>query len=611
MTGDAVPVPVDLEPARRLLRSVFGFDGFRANQDAIIAAVLSGRDVLAILPTGSGKSLCYQLPALLASGPTVVVSPLIALMRDQVAQLNALGVAAASLNSSTSPDEARRIRRALTDGEVRLLYVAPERLVRPDTIDLLRRAGTRTLAVDEAHCVSQWGHDFRPEYLALREVRDQLDGVQTIAFTATADAATRSDIAHRLFPAPPEMFIGGFDRPNLHLAMRPKGGGLKPVVDFVLAHEGDSGVVYCGTRARTEEVAAQLVARGVTALPYHAGLEQAVRAEHQDRFLQRDGVVMVATVAFGMGIDKPDVRFVCHVDMPKSIEAYYQEIGRAGRDGLPADTLTLYGFDDLRLRRMQIEDSAASDEQKRVEHRRLDALLALCEAPRCRRQTLLAYFGETLAEPCGHCDLCQTGVAVYDGTVDAQKLMSAILRTGQRFATEHLVNILVGTETDAVRQWQHQTLPTFGVGADRSREQWRSIVRQIYAAGLIVPDIVEWGRWMLTPAGREVLHGRARVELRVAALTPHTSRKRTPAPPSAAAAAADPALLTALKSLRSRLASEEKVPAYVVFPDRSLIEMAAHRPASLAALAGIHGVGERKLARFGQAFLDVITASHG
>lgn len=599
-----------LNAARRLLRSVFGFDQFRTHQEPIIRAVLSGRDVLAILPTGSGKSLCYQLPALLASGPTVVVSPLIALMRDQVAQLDGLGVAAATLNSSTPPDEARRIRQALLEGSLRLLYVAPERLVRPDTIDLIRRAGTRTLAVDEAHCVSQWGHDFRPEYLALREVRDQLDDIQTIAFTATADAATREDIARRLFPLPPELFVGGFDRPNLHLAMRPKGGGLKPVVDFVLAHDGESGVIYCSSRARTEEVAALLVGRGVMAQAYHAGLDSRLRAERQDQFLREDGQVMVATVAFGMGIDKPDVRFVCHTDMPKSIEAYYQEIGRAGRDGLPAETLTLYGFDDLRLRRLQIEESQASDEQKRVEHRRLDALLALCEAPRCRRQTLLAYFGETLSEPCGHCDLCRTGVAVYDGTIDAQKLMSAILRTGQRFATEHLINILVGTESDTVRQWQHQKLPTFGVGTDRSREQWRSIVRQIYAAGLIVPDLIEWGRWSLTPAGREVLHGRARVELRAAALTPTSARKRT-SPPSPLAEAADPTLLKALKGLRTRLAAEQKIPAYAVFPDRTLIEMAVHRPNSLTALGRIHGVGDRKLAHFGPVFLELILAQNG
>jgi len=588
---------------KEVLREVFGFDGFRPGQESIVRAVLAGRDVLAIMPTGSGKSLCFQLPALLRGSLTVVVSPLIALMRDQVAQLRALGVEAAALNSANSPEETRQAFDALRAGRLRLLYVAPERLARGDTVELLRDAGVATLAIDEAHCVSQWGHDFRPEYLALGSVRDALaPNLQTIAFTATADAATRADIAQRLFPEAPEIFIGGFDRPNLRLAMQPKGGKGARILDFVAAHAGDSGIIYCASRKGTEAMAASLSARGIRALAYHAGLENRQRDANQDIFLKEDGVVMAATVAFGMGIDKPDVRFVCHADLPKNIESYYQEIGRAGRDGLPAETLTLYGLDDIRLRRLQIEEGQSPDEQKRVERQRLNALLALCEAPRCRRQTLLAYFGERDTPPCGNCDLCIDGVAVYDGTIDAQKAMSAILRTGQRFGTEHLVNILVGTETDSIRQYGHHLLPTFGVGAEAGRDRWRSVFRQLYATGLINQDIVEYGRWTLTEAGGEVLRGRAKVELRTEMLRPKTARKRGAAE-AAPVGNADPALLAGLKALRTRLAAAEGVPAYVVFPDRSLIEMAAARPATLAELAEIHGVGQAKLARFGEVFL--------
>jgi ATP-dependent DNA helicase RecQ len=592
--------------ARDLLNRVFGFGAFRPGQEAIVNSVVAGEDVLAVMPTGSGKSLCYQLPALMRGGFTVVASPLIALMRDQVAQLRALGIEAGSLNSSNDADETSRVFNALNDGRLKLLYAAPERLVRSDTIDLLSRCGVATLAIDEAHCVSQWGHDFRPEYLALGEVRQAL-GVQTIAFTATADAGTRADIVERLFAAPPRVFVGGFDRPNLRLAMRPKAGGFKQLMGFVEPHRGDCGIIYCSSRARTETLAEQLAGEGLRALPYHAGLDKRVRDANQDAFLAEDGMVMAATVAFGMGIDKPDVRFVCHADLPKNIEAYYQEIGRAGRDGLPADTLTLYGLDDIKLRRLQIEQAQSSDEQKRVERQRLNALLSLCEAPRCRRQTLLSYFGEGGSEPCGNCDLCIEGVEAFDGTTEAQKVMSAILRTGQRFGTEHLVNILTGTETDAVRQYGHDALPTFGVGRDRDRNAWRSIFRQLYAAGLVTMDITDHGQWMLTEPGSEVLRGRARIELRSDVLVPKVS-KRKARTERFADSAADPDLLASLKTLRQKLAKAEGVPAYVVFADRTLIELAARRPRTLADMQAIHGIGERKLARYGQVFLEAVLA---
>ncbi len=594
----------ELTRARTILRDVFGFQEFRPGQEAIIAAVLGGEDVLAVMPTGSGKSLCYQLPAIVGGGLTLVVSPLIALMRDQVAQMRALGVPAASLNSSNEPDENRRTTEALRGRALRLLYAAPERLARNDTTALLREAGCTTVAIDEAHCVSQWGHDFRPEYLALGGLRDAVGARQTVAFTATADAATRADVAAQLFRSRPRLFLGGFDRPNLRLAIRPKAGGKKQVAEYVQQHKGEAGIIYCSSRARTEDFATALAAAGVNALPYHAGLDKSVRDANQDTFVRDDAVVIVATVAFGMGIDKPDVRFVCHADLPKNIESYYQEIGRAGRDGLPADTLTLYGQEDIRLRRMQIDDSQAGDEQKRVEFQRLNALLSLCEAPRCRRQTLLAYFGET-TEPCGNCDLCADGVQTFDGTVDAQKLMSAMKRTGERFGSEHVVNIVLGNATDAVKQYGHDKLPTFGVGAARGKNEWRSILRQIHAAGLVSLDVAGYGRWVITPAGREVMGGRAKIDLRADVLTPRErKRKERGVMPTGDA---DGPLLDRLKQLRRNLASAARVPAYVVFPDRTLIELATHQPKTLAEMSAIHGVGQAKLTRYGAAFLAVIT----
>ena len=591
--------------AREVLQRVFGFEDFRPGQGEVIGAILDGADVLAVMPTGSGKSLCYQLPALVRGGLTVVVSPLIALMRDQVGQLRALGVAAASLNSANDAQENAQVRGSVRDGSLRLLYVAPERLLRDDMLALLRGASVRLLAIDEAHCVSQWGHDFRPEYLALGEARDRLGGVQTLALTATADAPTRADIEGKLFPAPPRSFVRSFDRPNLRLAMQPKAAARRQVLDFVAAHAGQSGIVYCASRRRTEQLAAALVAGGSRALPYHAGMEHRDREAAQDVFLQEDGVVIVATVAFGMGIDKPDVRFVCHADLPQSIEAYYQEIGRAGRDGLPANTLTLYGLDDMRLRRLQIEESEAPDERKRIERSRLNALVALCEAPRCRRQTLLAYFGEA-SPPCGRCDLCEVGVETFDATIEAQKAMSAILRTGERFGTEHLVRLLTGADDEALRRWRHDMLPTFGVGRDRSADDWRSIFRQIYAAGLISLEIAEHGCWRLTGAGRQVLRGAERIALRKDVLRrPARAAGRADETP-AAIAAADAPLLAALKALRLEIARGQGQPAYVVFADRSLLEMAAHKPASPREMRAIHGVGEAKLERYGAAFLDVI-----
>ena len=597
----------DLAAAQRILRTTFGFAAFRPGQAEIVAAILAGRDVLAVMPTGSGKSLCYQLPALLREGLTIVVSPLIALMRNQVAQLHGNGVAAAALNSANDPAENRAVLDRIARGELRLVYVAPERLVRPETLDLLKRAKVALLAVDEAHCISQWGHDFRPEYGALGAVQAELGAVQTVAFTATADAATRSDILDRLFSRTPAVFVHGFDRPNLRLAMQAKIGGRKQVADFIKTRQGQSGIVYCASRRKTEELAGFLRENGVNALPYHAGMEPSARSRNQDIFLQEDGVVVVATVAFGMGIDKPDVRFVLHADMPTNIESYYQEIGRAGRDGLPADTLTLYGMGDVRLRRLQIDESDASDEQKRVDRQRLNALVSLCESPRCRRQTLLAYFAET-PEPCRNCDFCCDGAEVIDGTIAAQKALSAILRTGERFGTEHLTNVLIGENSEAVEKFGHDCLPTFGVGKEYGKPEWRSIFRQLHGAGIVALDITGYGTWAVTQAGRRVLKGADKVTLRKDTLK--TARKAARAVANAAAPAdgapGDTALFEALRKRRSELAKAQRVAAYVVFADKTLIDMARRKPTTAAEMGAVHGVGEAKLKQYGEVFLEAI-----
>ena len=589
--------------AHALLKSVFGYDKFRPGQEEIIAAILGGGPVLAVMPTGSGKSMCYQLPALIEERLTVVVSPLIALMRDQVQQMRALGVSAATLNSMNDSADNEAARQSLRAGELRLLFLSPERLAMDGLISELRRANPRRLAIDEAHCVSEWGHDFRPEYRQIGAAADALGGVQVAGFTATADRATRLDIAQKLFNAPPQIFLHSFDRPNIELNFAPKDQPRRQLIRFLDKHRRESGIVYCSSRDRTEKLAAYFIDHGHEAVAYHAGLDQSVRNRNQDRFLQEDGIVAVATIAFGMGVNKPDVRFVAHADMPSSVESYYQEIGRAGRDGLPADTLTLYGVEDMAFRRRQVDQKDISDERRRVEHGRFSALATLCESPVCRRQTLLAYFDEQ-APPCGRCDVCLGRVAIFDGTVPAQKALSAVWRTGQRFGAAYLADILTGSGNDAVSRNGHATLKTFGVGKEYGKQAWTSIIRQLFAIGALQTASEEHGGFALTDKGEGILKGREAIMLRS---EPEGRRERRGRSEGAATLdAGDERILAALKRKRLELAREEGAPAFVIFPDRTLIDMAEKRPATLDEMLSVHGVGERKLARYGDAFLEAL-----
>ncbi|SLN20236.1 ATP-dependent DNA helicase RecQ [Roseovarius litorisediminis] len=587
--------------AATLLRDVFGFDAFRPGQEDIVMAVTNGENVLAIMPTGGGKSLCFQLPALLREGVTVVISPLIALMRDQVRALRAAGVEAGALTSGNTDEETEEVWQALDERRLKLLYIAPERLAAGSALGMLRRIGVSLIAVDEAHCVSQWGHDFRPDYLRIGELRRALN-VPLAAFTATADAETRDEIVEKLFDGQaPQSFLHGFDRPNIHLSFAAKDSPRRQILEFADARKSQSGIVYCGTRAKTETLAKALREAGHNACHYHGGMEAEDRRIVEGRFNSEDELIVVATVAFGMGVDKPDIRWVAHADLPKSIESYYQEIGRAGRDGAPAETLTLFGADDIRLRRSQIDEGLAPPERRMADHGRLNALLGLAEALECRRVTLLGYFGETHGT-CGNCDLCETPPETFDGTQAVRKALSAILRTDEWFGTGHLIDILTGNETDKVRARRHDQLPTFGVGRDIDRRGWQGVFRQMMGHDLVRPDPERHGALRMTEAARPILRDEQLITLRRDTLV---SKSRRPAA-KALVSEEDAPLLSALKAKRRALAEAAKVPAYVVFTDRTLIEMAEKRPGTLDQMVQVSGVGAKKLERFGDAFLEVI-----
>lgn len=588
--------------AASLLRDVFGFDAFRPGQQDIVDAVVRGDNTLAIMPTGGGKSLCFQLPALVRDGVTVVISPLIALMRDQVRGLREAGVEAGALTSGNTEEETDRVWAGLEAGTLKLLYMAPERLAAGGVAQMLSRVGVTMIAVDEAHCVSQWGHDFRPDYLRIGELRRALN-VPLAAFTATADAETRLEIIEKLFDGrPPSVFLHGFDRPNIHLTFAVKDGPRKQVLDFAQARQGQSGIVYCGTRAKTEVLAKALNDAGHIAIHYHGGMEADDRRHAETRFQQEDGLIVAATVAFGMGIDKPDIRWVAHADLPKSIESYYQEIGRAGRDGAPSDTLTLFGPDDIRLRRSQIDEGLAPPERRTADHGRLNALLGLAEALGCRRQVLLGYFGED-AEPCGNCDLCDAPPELFDATTPVRMALSAALRTGETFGAGHLIEILLGANTDKIRQYGHDGLPTYGVGKEFDRRQWQAIFRQMMGHDLLRPDPDRHGGLRMTDRARPILRGEESITLRRDTIR---AAKGTGPRIKMLVSDEDAPLLSALKAKRRALAEAAGVPAYIIFNDKTLIEMAETRPMTLDMLARVGGVGAKKLEKYGDDFLGVI-----
>ena len=586
---------------KTLLRDIFGFSEFRPGQSEIIDAVVDKKNVLAIMPTGGGKSLCFQIPALMGEGLTVVISPLIALMRDQVRGLQAAGVAAEAITSANTEEETDKIFSALNSSKLRILYLAPERLASTAMQSALHRYNVVSLVVDEAHCVSQWGHDFRPDYLRIGELRRSL-GVPLAAFTATADEETRQEIIERLFDGiAPSSFLHGFDRPNIHFTFVVKNNPRRQIIEFVNQRKGQPGIIYCGTRAKTETLAKALEEVGHSTCHYHGGMSSADRRVVESRFSGEDGLIVVATVAFGMGIDKPDIRWVAHADLPKSIESFYQEIGRAGRDGGPAAAYTLYGADDIRLRRSQIDEGLASVARKSADHGRLNALLGLAEALTCRRRTLLQYFGESNVE-CKNCDLCERPPETFDATQPVRKALSAILRTGEYFGAGYLIDILLGIETDKVRSHGHQSLPTFGVGKELSRLKWQAIFRQMMGHDLVRPDPNRHGALKIMESALAILGDKKSITLRMDTIE---SAKSSPKM-KMLVSEEDAPLLSGLKAKRRELAETAGVPAYIIFNDKTLVEMAQKRPINLDAMAQINGVGAKKLENFGNTFLEVI-----
>ncbi|WP_372998230.1 DNA helicase RecQ [Marinobacter sp.] len=593
----------------QVLHEVFGYESFRPLQGDIIREVSEGRDALVLMPTGGGKSLCYQVPALVRSGTAIVISPLIALMQDQVAALKELGVRAAFLNSTMDFEQARATEYALMTGELDLLYCAPERLIQPRTIELLHDASISLFAIDEAHCVSQWGHDFRSDYLQLSMLAEQFPGVPRIALTATADERTRKEIAERLSLTEARHFVSGFDRPNIQYRIAPKINANKQLLDFIKAeHEGDCGIVYCLSRNKVDATAKTLAQKGYTALPYHAGLSSEQRAHHQERFLREDGVIIVATIAFGMGIDKPDVRFVAHLDLPKSLEAYYQETGRAGRDGKPSTAWMVYGLQDVIKLRQMLESSQGNDHFKRVERQKLDAMLGLCEVTSCRRQVLLRYFGDQLEEPCGNCDTCLNPPETWDGTVAVQKALSCVFRTGQRFGVTYLIDVLRGSENERILQSGHHQVSTYGIGTELSANEWKSVFRQLVANGYLRADPEGYGALQLTEQCRPLLKGSQSIELRkdpvVKKAAGRASGGRASAPVKDQIT--DQAGWEALRACRKELADKQGVPPYVIFHDTTLFGMLERKPRTLDELAEVSGVGAAKLEKYGEIFLETI-----